>query len=526
MNSKNSFTLIELLIVIAILAILSVAIVIVINPTDLIRQSRDTNRLTDLNQLNKALSLFDVTNPNDFTGTSSVVYVSLPDTTTTCANLSLPALPSGYSYRCVTTSTLIKTDGTGWIPVNFDGISYGSPIQKLPVDPQNTTSTGQYYSYIPGGSWELNGSFESEKYRANPQKSKTNLPGVIAVGTDLSLNPSYREPAIGQSQTLGADLVSGWNLTSGWTAYSSGSANGASSFVTSGGSGGVRKSIGTTVGNRYRMQVAGTIAGGTSYFYVYSYGGGTVYKQAPSSGNFNLDFTFTAIDSNGILLFTNVTGITVTITSMTVQPITQESGSLTFDVMNNAGIIQDITGGKTVTNTAASASAVNRNNVMEFNGSTSKLDLGADFIGTGDYSVAGWIYARSLGENSVGRIIDNNKLLLYVTSGTSRFGLSSDGAVTTAYSASTALTLNNWQHLIVTRTSVGVTNFYVNGVLSGTANQSSGTPVAGTTVLIGNNGGTTATFNGYIYRLKGYNRILNTTEIQQLFNSQRFLFGI
>ncbi|MDP2705583.1 MAG: type II secretion system protein, partial [bacterium] len=113
-RSRSSFTLIELLVVIAILAILSVAVVFIINPADIIKQSRDTNRLTDLNNLNKALSVFDVTNPDDFTGTSSIVYVSLPDTSGTCTNLSLPALPAGYSYHCVTSSTLSKTDGTGW----------------------------------------------------------------------------------------------------------------------------------------------------------------------------------------------------------------------------------------------------------------------------------------------------------------------------------------------------------------------------------------------------------------------------
>ncbi|MDP1706479.1 MAG: type II secretion system protein [bacterium] len=148
-SNKSSFTLIELLVVIAILAVLSVAVVFIINPSDIIKQSRDTNRLTDLNNLNKALGIFDVTNPNDFTGTSSVVYVSLPDTSAVCANLSLPALPAGYTYNCVTSSTLTKTDGTGWIPINFASTSYGSPIQRLPVDPVNTSSTLEYLHLRP-----------------------------------------------------------------------------------------------------------------------------------------------------------------------------------------------------------------------------------------------------------------------------------------------------------------------------------------------------------------------------------------
>ncbi|MDP1706681.1 MAG: LamG-like jellyroll fold domain-containing protein [bacterium] len=191
MPNRSSFTLIELLVVIAILAVLSVAVVFIINPSDIIKQSRDTNRLTDLNNLNKALGIFDVTNPNDFTGTSSIIYVSLSDTSGTCANLGLPSLPGGYAYRCVTSSTLTKIDGTGWIPINFASVSYGSPIQRLPIDPVNTSTTGEYYSYVTGGSWELNAILSSNKYRNDDDITKTNLPGVLSIGSDKTLNPVY-----------------------------------------------------------------------------------------------------------------------------------------------------------------------------------------------------------------------------------------------------------------------------------------------------------------------------------------------
>ena len=44
----RGFTLLELLIVVGIIAILSTAVVLVINPLELLRQARDTNRLNDL----------------------------------------------------------------------------------------------------------------------------------------------------------------------------------------------------------------------------------------------------------------------------------------------------------------------------------------------------------------------------------------------------------------------------------------------------------------------------------------------
>jgi len=94
LRNQRSFTLIELLVVIAILAILTVAVVLVLNPMEFIRQSRDSARLTDLSTLNKALVLYQVDGKTSF-GSSSVVYVSIPDSTSTCGNLGLPLLPSG-----------------------------------------------------------------------------------------------------------------------------------------------------------------------------------------------------------------------------------------------------------------------------------------------------------------------------------------------------------------------------------------------------------------------------------------------
>jgi hypothetical protein len=126
-------------------------------------------------------------------GTSTVIYVSLPDTTSTCFNLSLPTLPAGYAYNCVTQQNLRNTDGTGWIPVNFQRISSNSPISQLPIDPVNTTTTGNYYTYVTGGSWELSSNMESLK-----QKSITGFSGTdggvslssYEIGNNLKLIPS------------------------------------------------------------------------------------------------------------------------------------------------------------------------------------------------------------------------------------------------------------------------------------------------------------------------------------------------
>ncbi len=190
---SGGFTLIELLVVIAILGVLAVAVVLVLNPAALLQQARDSTRLSDLASLNTALSIFQADQYDQNLGTASTTYISVPDTSPTCADLGLPSLPSGWSYHCVPATSSTLVNGQGWIPVNFNLISSGSPLSRLPVDPINTTSTGLYYTYTPGGSYELTALPESQKYRSqyDSTPSLQAFPGVIAQGSDLSLSPLY-----------------------------------------------------------------------------------------------------------------------------------------------------------------------------------------------------------------------------------------------------------------------------------------------------------------------------------------------
>ena len=57
-KKQKGFTLIELLIVIAIIAILAVVVVLTLNPAELLRQARDSNRISDFATIKSALSLY------------------------------------------------------------------------------------------------------------------------------------------------------------------------------------------------------------------------------------------------------------------------------------------------------------------------------------------------------------------------------------------------------------------------------------------------------------------------------------
>ena len=68
---KKGFTLIELLIVIGILAVLATVTVLVLNPAELFRQARDSQRLADLGAVRGALGLYvtTVSSPDIESGT-------------------------------------------------------------------------------------------------------------------------------------------------------------------------------------------------------------------------------------------------------------------------------------------------------------------------------------------------------------------------------------------------------------------------------------------------------------------------
>ncbi|MCL4404342.1 type II secretion system GspH family protein [Patescibacteria group bacterium] len=194
-NSSNGFTLIEILVVIALLAVLATAVVLVLNPAELLKEGRDSTRLSDLASLNTALALFQVDQYDQNMGTASTTYISIPDTSPTCSDLGLPALSIGWSYHCVPAASSSAVNGTGWVPVNFNLISSGAPLPRLPVDPINSTSTGEYYTYTPGGSFELTALMESTKYRSqvNANPSLLSYPNVVAIGSDLNLSPIYSD---------------------------------------------------------------------------------------------------------------------------------------------------------------------------------------------------------------------------------------------------------------------------------------------------------------------------------------------
>jgi hypothetical protein len=121
------------LIVIGIIGILAIVVVLVISPIEILKRSRDSSRLSDMDTMRKVLSLYQEDVTNGSLGTPNTLYLSLIDPTATssagtnCSGFTLAPPPAGWSFHCAAASTARHVDGTGWLPVDLTKMSIKSP---------------------------------------------------------------------------------------------------------------------------------------------------------------------------------------------------------------------------------------------------------------------------------------------------------------------------------------------------------------------------------------------------------------
>jgi prepilin-type N-terminal cleavage/methylation domain-containing protein len=191
-SGAKGFTLIELLIVIAILAVLSVVVILTLNPAELLKQARDSTRVSDMATYKSAIALYlaDVTTP--FIGTSTNCYAHSSSTLSNCQFQGRFA--TGATTVVVTSSVAVNGYSAttfGWMPINFSGISSGAPISVEPIDPTNNAT--YFYAYRPNGTvYKITVNMESGKYQQGGSNDVESTDGGISsstyeVGTDLAL---------------------------------------------------------------------------------------------------------------------------------------------------------------------------------------------------------------------------------------------------------------------------------------------------------------------------------------------------
>ena len=173
-EQKKGFTLIELLIVIGIIGILAAAVIVVLNPAELLAQARDGQRLSDLDAVEAAVGLYmaSVDSPeldHPATSTQTTVYHA-SNSAITC------------SGTC-DVREIFLTDGTGWVSVDLDSVAGGSPLPVLPVDPINNADYGYVYAgNDAANTFELNGRLESDRHRDKMDSDGGNDNGCAANG--------------------------------------------------------------------------------------------------------------------------------------------------------------------------------------------------------------------------------------------------------------------------------------------------------------------------------------------------------
>jgi len=214
-TTKKGFTLLELLIVIGILAILSSVTVLVLNPAELLRQARDTQRINDLGAINNALALYSGTAASidlDGSGGLGTRYSHASysgggvsgGSGTASATAAFGASNCAGDVSTVATSANRTVLGSGWLPVDFGDISGGTPLAVLPVDPSTgvnaTVSTVDdwpliywYEGSTASTTWELAAKMESTRYKKGGTNDvSTNDGGTCdhwyEIGTQPGLN--------------------------------------------------------------------------------------------------------------------------------------------------------------------------------------------------------------------------------------------------------------------------------------------------------------------------------------------------
>ncbi|MDO8592254.1 MAG: DUF2341 domain-containing protein [bacterium] len=158
----------------------------------------------------------------------------------------------------------------------------------------------------------------------------------------------------------------------------------------------------------------------------------------------------------------------------------------------------------------------------KFNGTDDYVQTGSDFVNTSAVTVCAWAYAKSYGANTFGRIFDNGKMLIYIA-GQAYLAISSDAGNTQKFSGTGSLILKKWQYWCATRDASGIANIYLDGSLSGTANQTSGTPASGTTnVSLGGKAfvsPNSRTWDGSIDDIRIYNYVRTPSQIAWDYNN-------
>lgn len=165
----KGFTLVELLVTIAIISILAAVVILVINPLELLRRSRDAQRIKDLDNI------------------AQVINISLQEASLASNSIVSILCKDSGSYPCAGSSHLNSrlTDGTGWAKANLN-IQSSVKLATLSIDPLNNAD--YHYTYCgDSDTWEINTVLESDQQGYRMAADGGNEADKYEVGSNYTL---------------------------------------------------------------------------------------------------------------------------------------------------------------------------------------------------------------------------------------------------------------------------------------------------------------------------------------------------
>jgi len=309
-----------------------------------------------------------------------------------------------------------------------------------------------------------------------------------------------------ENNTLYSELIvnGDFDSTNNWTPESGVGFTVTDSIATITGNGtyGLFQGSVTTGGSKYRI----TIRYKTALTTCRIYAGSSSYAVLPASNDYTT-YTADLIASGSASFF--------------ILPMTT-GGIVYVDRVSCKLLVPSIT------NTSVTVKKDGDGYAMDFN-PVSRLNCGSYDSLIGDKTFIFWAKNKTgVSTYTAPRFIDNGKLLIYRSfTLPSHLNMSSNGS--TYIILSSLVLLNSvWQMIVITRTFNGISNCFVNGSPSGTANQSSGTPVAGTSnITIGGiDASSDQVLTGRLSQVRIIDGILSAQEISQLYTNEKGYYNL
>ncbi len=258
-----------------------------------------------------------------------------------------------------------------------------------------------------------------------------------------------------------------------------------------------------TIGKKYRLKytVDAVVTGSGKFVY----GGETSFSSA---GTYELEFTASATTFQIFRYAGSPSDFTLG--SVSVQEVKETVAS--YDMKNVHGKIIDKTGnGNDGTIIGAiQTKALGGLNALTFNGDTSSIDLGSDFVDVGADSVSFLVKMNSSGGAGAGSIISNGKFIVFGTANSIAFTSDAGGSFIEVPAGD--IIYGEWNHVVCTSDAAGAGVIYINGNPADAG--ATGTPASGlSNVFLGNRSAGDRGWDGDIAEVEFFNYQMTQAEV-------------